>query len=75
MKFVTNDTKLASAIVTRGFSVDSIEKREGGRVFFSFQEDERLKQTVKRYWAKTLQNDSYTLLSEFKNLKHRIAAI
>jgi len=71
--FKTPDTRVASALVTVGFPVQSMSK-EDGRVFFYFQrEGTLLDQTISRYWMKTLLLDAQSLLNENQILKQRIA--
>ncbi len=69
----TSDTDFAAAVVASGVPIESMHRRNDGRVFFAFKKELRTAQLEKRYWTKDLPIDAQTLLKEWKTLKHRIS--
>ena len=73
--FRTPDTRIASALITSGFPVESMSK-DGSRVIFFFErEGTLLDQAVARYWMKTLLVDAQSLLIEHEVLNQRISQL
>ena len=69
----TPDTNLAAALITNGVPVRKMHKDSWRRVHFHFEDNERLQDLIRKFWAKELYVDAQTVLTELKTLKHRIS--
>jgi len=66
------DLGLVAALVTCGFEIEDSLKDLSGRTFFIFCETVSLNETVKGYYADTLQVKARTFFDNTKMLKGRI---
>ncbi len=71
--YSTSDTALATSIIASGIPVEHMERKGDGRVYFYFCEELDVSPIANRFWAKSLQVDAQTILTEFKILKQRIS--
>lgn len=65
--FVTYDAALASALIIKGFRVQSRCYMRSGKAYFTFHGAESLKHAIELYWNDELLLNARTLLAEYKN--------
>lgn len=63
--FVTYDKALASALITKGFKLQSRRYIRSGKAYFTFHGAESLKRAVELYWNDELLLNARTLLNEY----------
>lgn len=66
--FVTYDAALASALITKGYKVQSRRYLRSGKAYFTFQGAESLQRTIELYWNDGLLLNARTLLDEYKRI-------
>ncbi len=66
--FVTYDKALASALITKGFRVQSVRYTRSGKAYFTFQSAESLKSAIELYWNDDLFLNARTLLAEYQRI-------
>lgn len=72
-QFRTYDLALASALVSRGFSLAGIERTShGGRSSFIFDRNEELDQVIQAYWSDRLQVNPKAYFDVLKHIKTRL---
>lgn|GEM_PF-2275951 len=64
--FVTYDAALASALITKGYKVQSRRYLRSGKAYFTFHGAESLKRAIELYWNDGLLLNARTLLAEYK---------
>jgi len=71
--YQTPDTRIATALVASGFTIEMMEKDKHRVIFYFKREGSMLDHVISRYWMKTLPIDAQTLLIENQIIKQRIA--
>ncbi|EKE00322.1 MAG: hypothetical protein ACD_22C00047G0008 [uncultured bacterium] len=69
--FKTSDLALAT-VLSLFFSIDSVERVEGGRVLFWFQMSGELSNVLEEYWRGTLRLEPQQYFNQLKIIKTRI---
>lgn len=68
LPFVTYDKALASALMTKGFKLQSRRYMRSGKAYFTFHGAESLKQAIELYWDDKLSLNARTLLNKYKEI-------
>lgn len=68
LPFVTYDKALASALITKGFRVQSIRYMRSGKAYFTFHGAESLRQAIELYWNDKFPLNARTLLAKYKDV-------
>ena len=68
-KFKTSDFGLATALVTLGFGLETLEKENPAKVIFVFKKSKKLEQVIKQYFSNQLQVNPQLLFSSQRTLK------
>ncbi len=68
LPFVTYDAALASALIIKGFKVQSRRYLRSGKIYFTFQGAESLNQSIELYWNDRLCLNARTLLETYKGI-------
>jgi len=71
-EYQTYDLGCASALVSAGFEIASIDKTNLRKVQFKFHKEIKLEETVEKYWADKLKINARTFFDNVKMLKNRI---
>ena len=71
LPFITYDQALASALITKGFKLQSRRFARSGKAYFTFHGAESLKCAIELYWDDELLLNARTLLDEYKNIIER----
>lgn len=71
LPFVTYDKALASALITKGFKLQSRRYMRSGKAYFTFHGAESLKRAIELYWDDGLLLNARTLLDEYKSTLER----
>ena len=66
--FVTYDVALASALITKGFKVQSCRYLRSGKIYFTFQGAESLKAAIELYWNDELLLNARSLLETYQSV-------
>lgn len=66
--FVTYDQALASALLTKGFKLQSCRYMRSGKAYFTFQAAESLREAIELYWNDGLLLNARTLLNKYKDI-------
>lgn len=66
--FVTYDKALASALLTKGFNLQSCRYLRSGKAYFTFHGGESLRQAIELYWNDGLSLNARTLLNKYKEI-------
>lgn len=66
--FVTYDKALASALITKGYKVQSCRYIRSGKAYFTFHGAESLRQVIELYWNDELPLNARTLLDKYKEI-------
>ena len=72
MEYKTSDIYLATALVTSGFPLLDLDRTNGQRMDFCFENSPKILETVDKFWASNLIVEPQTLLGNLKKLKSRI---
>jgi len=70
--FYTSDLGLASAMVSVGIPLISLDKSNPKRVEFVFEETKELQEAINSYWSSDLLVSPLTYFNAMKMLKNRI---
>lgn len=71
--FQTYDLALASALVSKGFSISGIEKTQyGGRAAFVFDRSNKLDEVIQAYWSDQLKVNPKAYFDVLKHIKTRL---
>lgn len=65
--FITFDTALASALLTKGFKLQSCQKVEGNKRYFTFHGSKQLQEAVELYEQDKLFVNARTLLNVYQD--------
>lgn len=68
MPFVTYDKALASALITKGFKLQSCRYLRSGKAYFTFHGAESLRQSIELYWNDKFFLNARTLLDKHKEI-------
>lgn len=71
LPFVTYDKALASALITKGFKLQSRRYMRSGKAYFTFHGAESLNHAIELYWDDGLLLNARTLLDEYKAVIER----
>lgn len=72
--FETKDLNLACVLLSLGYTLDSIDKREPQKSIFIFlrQDGDGLDEIIQSFWARALKLDPLSVLTSLKLLKNRL---
>lgn len=70
--FETTDLHLSSVLLTLGYTLDCIDKRELHKSVFKFLRVDGLDETIQAFWARTLKLEPLSLLTNLKLIKNRL---
>ncbi|MEK7524388.1 MAG: DUF5659 domain-containing protein [Patescibacteria group bacterium] len=68
LPFVTHDTALASALLIKGFKLQSRRYMPDGKAHFIFYGGESLRRVIELYWNDELLLNARTLLGKYKSI-------
>ena len=66
LPFITYDKALASALLIKGFRLQSQRYMSSGKAYFTFHGGEALKQSIELYWNDKFLLNARTLLGKYK---------
>lgn len=66
------DIGLSATLLCLGFTLHSLDKENPHKVKFIFRRTQELDDTIHGYWAKALQVEPQSLLTNLKFLKNRL---
>lgn len=70
--FVTYDINIASALVSKGYQIERIDRHNPNKARFYFSAAHGLHESVELYWNDQLKLNARTLLDNLKMLKNRL---
>ena len=70
--FTTFDLGVSAALISAGFELIFLDKRNPRKVLFCFREKEGLEEAINNYFAGKLLIDARSLFDNIKALKNRI---
>lgn len=70
--FFTYDIGCASALVSVGFELATLDKSNPKKVQFAFTKTDEIEKTAESYWSDFLNVNARTLVNNMKMLKSRI---
>lgn len=70
--FETTDLHLASVLLSLGYTLDCIDKREPHKAIFLFLRDDKLDEIIQSFWARALKIEPLSLLTSLKLIKNRL---
>ena len=70
--FETSDLNLSCVLLSLGYSLDSIDKSSPSKAKFLFVRGEGLDEAIQAFWARTLQLEPLSVLTNLKIIKNRL---
>lgn len=70
--FTTYDIFLSSTLVTLGFKVEALDKKNRRKVEFFFLRENGIDEAIQGYWARSLRIEPQAFAASLKSLKNRI---
>lgn len=70
--FTTFDLNLSAVLVSENFTLEKIEKPDGGKALFYFKKSNELFKVIDRYWKNQLQISPQLLFTSLKSIKNRL---
>lgn len=67
LPFVTYDRALASALLVKGYKLQSCSKATSEKVYFTFQGSKQLRESVELYWEDKLFLNARSLLNTYQD--------
>ena len=65
--FVTYDAALASALIAKGYQIQSCRNVSTGKSYFTFHGSKQLRESVELYWEDKLFLNARTLLNVYQD--------
>ena len=72
LPFFTYDIGIAAALISKGYQIDHIDRKNPKKVCFKFCSSNYIQETVDLYWNDGLEINARTLLDSLKMLKNRL---
>jgi|GEM_PF-1653151 len=72
--FITFDINIAAALVSLGFPINTITKKNPKKVCFIFLNTFQLKEVINLYWNDDLRVNARSLLDTLRMLKYRLSS-
>ncbi|OGM63611.1 hypothetical protein A2893_02660 [Candidatus Woesebacteria bacterium RIFCSPLOWO2_01_FULL_39_25] len=70
--FETTDLHLASVLLSIGYTLEYIDKREPHKAVFVFNRNDKLENFVQAFWARALKLEPLSVLTSLKLIKNRL---
>ena len=70
--FETTDLNLASVLLSLGYTLDCIDKREPQKAIFIFLRQDNLDEVIQSFWSRALKLEPLSVLTNLKILKNRL---
>ncbi|MFH1623658.1 MAG: DUF5659 domain-containing protein [Pseudomonadota bacterium] len=70
--YFTFDLGLSAALISAGFSLVSIDRKNLSKAQFCFRRSEGMDKTIEAYWSDTLLTKARTYFDTLKMLKNRL---
>ena len=68
----TYDIGVASALISKGYQIENIDRKNPKKALFKFYSSESIQNTMEQYWKDDLKINARTLLDNLKMLKNRL---
>lgn len=65
--FITYDEALASALIMKGYQLQSCRYAEAGKSYFTFHGSKQLRESIELYWEDKLFLNARTLLKTYQD--------
>ncbi len=69
LPFITTDSKLAAALISKGLRLQHSRHTRSGKGYFTFHGAESLQNAIELYWKDGLLLNSRTLLCVYESLR------
>jgi hypothetical protein len=70
--FTTYDLNLSAVLLSKGFSLEKIDKQQSGKALFSFVESKKLYIVIDQYWKDQLKISPQKIFNSLKAIKNRL---